>query len=150
MIFIELFKLTLHCSFKNTNQMKKVQIILFFLFIGISSMAQTSSSETNTFAIPYETIEIKPEFEGGYIGFVKFIGANFRLPEVESMSGAVKVTFVIDTSGKIGNIKIISDLGEGTGEEAVRVLKTCPLWTPGLQDGIKVNVAMKMPINIKI
>ena len=130
--------------------MKKIILIVFLLYIISKVNSQTSSYDDNQYAFPYESIEVKPEFEGGYIGFVKFVGASFRLPEVDSMSGAVKVSFVIDTAGKIVNIKVLSDLGEGTGDEAIRVLKTCPLWKPGIQDGKVVPVAMKMPINIKI
>lgn len=130
--------------------MKKLLFFVFLITFFCKVDAQTSSYQANQYAFPYESIEVKPEFEGGYIGFVKYIGANFRLPDVESMSGAVKVSFVIDNTGQVVNIKVISDLGEGTGEEAIRVLKTCPLWKPGVQDGKTVPVAMKMPINIKI
>lgn len=130
--------------------MKRLLFLVFLIYFTSSSFAQNAVSSYGKFPLPYETVEIKPEFDGGYIGFVKYIAANFVLPEVESLSGAVKVSFIIDTDGKIGNIQVLSDLGEGTGEEAIRVLKSCPLWSPGMQDGAKVNVVMKMPINLKI
>ena len=117
-----------------------------------NSFAQDSVYEAPSLgaAMPYETVEVKPEFGGGYMAFVKYIASNFVLPDVESLSGAVKVSFVIGTNGKLDNIKIIEDLGEGTGAEAIRVLKACPIWTPGEQEGKKVKVLMQMPINLKI
>ncbi len=131
-------------------------IKIIFLLIALFSLQNISAQDavyqapSLGSALPYETVEVKPEYNGGYIAFVKFIASNFVLPEVDSLSGAVKVTFVIDTNGKIDNIKVIQDLGEGTGEEAVRVLKTCPNWTPGEQEGKKVKVLMNIPINLKI
>jgi periplasmic protein TonB len=125
-------------------------LIAFFSLQNISAQDAVYQAPSLGAALPYETVEVKPQYDGGYIAFVKYIAANFVLPEVESLSGAVKVTFVIDTNGKIDNIKVIQDLGEGTGEEAVRVLKTCPNWTPGEQEGKKVKVLMNMPINLKI
>ncbi len=128
-------------------------IFIFLAFFSIQFViAQDAIYEAPSLgpAIAYETVEVKPEFDGGYIAFVKFVASNFVLPEVESLSGAVKVSFVIGTNGKIDNIKVIQDLGEGTGEEAIRVLKSCPNWTPGEQEGKKVKVLVKMPINLKI
>ncbi len=132
--------------------MKTFILLLLTVFTIQSVVAQDAVYEAPSLgaAIAYETVEVKPEFDGGYIAFVKFVASNFVLPEVESLSGVVKVSFVIGTNGKIDNIKIIQDLGDGTGDEAVRVLKSCPNWTPGEQEGKKVKVFMTMPINLKI
>lgn len=132
--------------------MKTFILLLLTVFTFQSVVAQDAVYEAPSLgaAIAYETVEVKPEFDGGYIAFVKFVASNFVLPEVESLSGVVKVSFVIGTNGKIDNIKIIQDLGDGTGDEAVRVLKSCPNWTPGEQEGKKVKVFMTMPINLKI
>lgn len=132
--------------------MTKFIFIVLTFFVAQSVVAQDAVYEAPSLgpAFAYETVEVKPEFDGGYIAFVKFVASNFVLPEVESLSGAVKVSFVIGIDGKIDNIKVIKDLGEGTGEEAIRVLKSCPTWTPGEQEGKKVKVLVNMPINLKI
>jgi periplasmic protein TonB len=132
--------------------MTKFVFIVLTFFAMQSVVAQDAVYEAPSLgpAFAYETVEVKPEFDGGYIAFVKFVASNFVLPEVESLSGAVKVSFIIGIDGKIDNIKVIQDLGEGTGEEAIRVLKSCPTWTPGEQEGKKVKVLVNMPINLKI
>lgn len=132
--------------------MAKFIFIVLTFFAVQSVVAQDAVYETPSLgpAFAYETVEVKPEFDGGYIAFVKFVASNYVLPEVESLSGVVKVSFVIGINGKIDNIKVIKDLGEGTGEEAIRVLKSCPTWTPGEQEGKKVKVLVNMPINLKI
>ena len=42
------------------------------------------------------------------------------------------------------------DIGFGTGAEAIRVLKKCPKWKPGEQNGKPVRVLYSLPISVQI
>ena len=64
------------------------------------------------------------------------------------MSGKVYVTFVVEKDGSLTDIKVIRDIGFGTGKEAIRVLKSSPKWTPGEKNGKKVRVLYSIPITI--
>jgi protein TonB len=44
---------------------------------------------------------------------------------------------------------VLRDLGYGTGEEAIRVLKASPKWVPGEQNGQPVRVHFALPIALK-
>lgn len=94
-------------------------------------------------------IEVKPDFPGGLAKFYKFIGNNYRTPEEEGLSGNVFVTFVVEKDGSLTDIKVVRDIGFGTGKEAIRVLKSCPKWNPGEQNGKKVRVLYSLPITIQ-
>ncbi|MFC6876682.1 energy transducer TonB [Flavobacterium myungsuense] len=94
-------------------------------------------------------IEVKPDFPGGMEKFYKFVGKNYQTPEEEGLKGKVFVSFVVEKDGSLTDIKVIRDIGYGTGKEAVRVLKSCPKWTPGEQNGKKVRVLYSLPINIQ-
>lgn len=98
-------------------------------------------------AAKVETVDGK-NIPGGMNAFYKFINENYRQPDVEGLKGKVIISFVIDIDGKIVDIKVLKDIGYGTGKEAIRVLKLCPKWTPGKQDGKPVRVAYTLPINI--
>jgi hypothetical protein len=93
-------------------------------------------------------IDVKPEFPGGMDAFYQFIGKNYNCPKVERLAGKVYVTFVIEKDGSIDEIKVLRDIGYGTGKEAIRVLELCPKWTPGEQNGKKVRCLYSIPINI--
>ncbi|MBP2283261.1 protein TonB [Flavobacterium sp. CG_23.5] len=93
-------------------------------------------------------IEVKPDFPGGIDKFYKFVGSNFQPPE-EGSGGKVYVTFVVEKDGSLTDIKVIRDIGYGTGKEAIRVLKKCPKWSPGEQNGKKVRVLYSLPITIQ-
>ena len=94
-------------------------------------------------------IEVKPDFPGGMAKFYKFVGNNYRTPEEEGLAGKVYVTFVVEKDGSLTDIKVVRDIGFGTGIEAIRVLKSCPKWNPGEQNGKKVRVLYSLPITIQ-
>jgi protein TonB len=94
-------------------------------------------------------IEVKPDFPGGLEKFYKFIGKNFQVPEEDGLKGKIFVTFVVEKDGSLTDIKVVRDIGYGTGKEAIRVLKSCPKWNPGEQNGKKVRVLYSLPISIQ-
>jgi periplasmic protein TonB len=65
------------------------------------------------------------------------------------LKGKVYVTFVVEKDGSLTDIKVLRDIGYGTGKEAIRVLSKCPKWMPGEQNGKKVRVLYSLPITIQ-
>jgi protein TonB len=94
-------------------------------------------------------IEVKPDFPGGINKFYKFVGDNYQTPEEDGLKGKVYVTFVVEKDGSLTDIKVIRDIGYGTGKEAIRVLKKSPRWAPGVQNGKPVRVLYSLPITIQ-
>ncbi|HEY4618758.1 MAG TPA: energy transducer TonB, partial [Flavobacterium sp.] len=94
-------------------------------------------------------IEVKPEFPGGMDKFYGYVAKNYRAPEEEGLKGKVYVTFVVEKDGSLTDIKVLRDIGYGTGKEAIRVLKSCPRWNPGVQNGKPVRVLYSLPITIQ-
>jgi protein TonB len=94
-------------------------------------------------------IEQKPDFPGGMEKFNVFVAKNYQAPEEEGLKGKVYVTFVVEKDGSLTDIKVLRDIGYGTGAEAIRVLKKCPKWTPGEQNGKKVRCTFSLPISIQ-
>lgn len=93
-------------------------------------------------------IEVQPEFPGGIQKFYAFVGKNYQMPEEEGLKGKVYVSFVVEKNGELTDIKVLRDIGYGTGKEAIRVLKSCPKWTPAEQNGKKVRCAYTLPISL--
>jgi hypothetical protein len=91
----------------------------------------------------------KPDFPGGISEFYKFVGNNFKTSEQPNLKGKVYITFIIEKDGSLSDIKNIRDIGFGTGDEAIRVLKICPKWIPGKMNGVPVRVMYSLPITIQ-
>ena len=99
----------------------------------------------------YTAVEVKPEYPGGIAAFYKFVQKNFRTPEVDQdVNGRVIVNFVVEKDGSLTDIKVVRDLGFGTGKEAIRLLKSAPKWKPGIQNGNPVRVLYSLPIMVNI
>ena len=64
----------------------------------------------------------------------------------EGIQGRVYVTFVVETDGTITDIRVLRGIGGGCDEEAVRVVKTMPKWTSGVQREQAVRVQFNLPI----
>ncbi|HEX8563536.1 MAG TPA: energy transducer TonB [Flavobacterium sp.] len=94
-------------------------------------------------------IEVKPVFPGGMDKFYKYVGSNYNVPDEPGLKGKVIVSFVVEKDGSLTDIKVLRDLGYGTKEEAIRVLKKSPRWNPGEQNGKKVRVQYSLPITIQ-
>ncbi len=94
-------------------------------------------------------IEQKPEFPGGIDKFYSYVGKNYQTPEEDGLKGKVYVSFVVEKDGSLTDVKVIRDIGYGTGKEAIRVLKSCPRWLPGEQNGKKVRCTYTLPISIE-
>ena len=62
------------------------------------------------------------------------------------IEGKVYVGFIVEKDGSLSNIRVFRGIGGGCDEEAVRVLKASPKWTPGKQRGKAVRQKMTIPI----
>jgi TonB family protein len=103
--------------------------------------------------IAYWMVETLPTFPGGPSGFGQFLGQNIVYPILarqNNTQGRVIITFVLDADGKPTDIKVVRGIGSGCDEEAVRVLKLSPLWTPGLVDNKPVRVQYSVPISFSL
>lgn len=97
-------------------------------------------------------LETIPTFPAGMDAFYQFVAENFEFSEEASkmkLAGKVYLTFMIEKDGSLSEFRILRDMGYGTGEEAVRVLKLCPKWIPGTIDGKPARVQYSLPINFQ-
>ena len=108
---------------------------------------------TSTKDTVYQIAEEMPEFPGGVEALMDFVGKNVKYPEEakeKEISGRVFVSFVIEKDGSVSNVKVLRGIGGGCDEEAIRVIKAMPKWTPGKQKGKPVRVNYQIPINFKL
>jgi len=98
-------------------------------------------------------VENMPEFPGGEAAMYKFIGKNIDYPRMakeSGISGRVFVTFVVERDGSVTDVQILRGIGGGCDEEAVRVIRAMPRWSPGKQRGKPVRVQYRMPIKFTL
>lgn len=133
----------------------------------VSPKGYTALQEVTVFAYgPVLTIEKKedkvfsflaltkqPSFPGGMDNLFHYIAKSVKYPEEalkNNIQGKVFLSFIVETSGQITNVKVERALGGGTDEEAVRLLEASPKWDPGYVDNTPVRVKYNLPIGFKL
>lgn len=94
-----------------------------------------------------------PDFKGGIKSFLEYVGRNYKYPkeaQVQGISGKVIVSFVVEKDGSLTDFKLLRDLGAGTGEEALRVVKASKKWIPGHEHGIPLRVVYTLPLALNM
>ncbi len=110
---------------------------------------EEEAEETQIFTV----VESMPTFPGGDAARIKYLNSNIKYPTIareSGIQGRVFVTFVVETDGRVTDVKILRGIGGGCDEEAVRVIKNMPKWVPGKQRGKSVRVQFNMPILFKL
>jgi len=101
----------------------------------------------------FSETEILPEPPESIDEFRKWIGENYQYPQAAidaGVKGTIRTNFVIEKDGSLSDIKIVEDIGHGTGEAAVELLKKSPRWKPAIQNGRKVRYEFTLPIRLDL
>lgn len=118
-------------------------------FTRVEVKEEVEEAEEEVFLV----VEEDPEFPGGLDALSKFIADNIKYPQLakeNNITGKVFVSFVVEKDGRVGQVKILRDIGGGCGNEAVRVVKMMPKWKPGKQRGKAVRTQYNLPVNFDL
>lgn len=101
----------------------------------------------------FTMVDNQPLPVGGIKSFYEYISNHLEYPtqaKERGIEGKVFIQFVVDNTGKLTEVKAVKGIGAGCDEEAVRVIKVAPVWTPGNVGGTNVGVRMILPITYKL
>lgn len=116
----------------------------------IVAIAEEEEEEEETI---FTVVEESAMFPGGQEELMKYISENLIYPQQAREAGTqglVFVTFVVEKDGSLTDIRILRDLGNGCGEEAVRIVKTMPKWIPAKQRGKEVKMQYNLPVKFTL
>lgn len=154
-------------SGKQNNQAVPVRIELPIRFIVPVPKAKPAQSEsTNVIpattslqnpakdSIPvYKVVERMPSFPEGQAALLRYLAQNLEYPRIAKENGVygmVVVQMIVERDGSLSNVRAIKGIGAGCDEEAERVVRSMPKWTPGFQNGEPVRVQFNLPIRYKL
>ena len=101
----------------------------------------------------FTVVEVMPEFPGGQGALLKFLATNVRYPESavkNGIEGRVSCSFVVGKHGAISEAEVIRGVSPELNEEALRVINSMPVWSPGKQRGKVVNVKYTVPVTFRL
>jgi protein TonB len=102
---------------------------------------------------PFLLVEEMPQFPGGDEALLKFLSQNLHYPaeaKETNITGTVYIYFVVEPDGSISSLKVKRGIGAGCDEEALRVVRLMPVWSPGKQRGMPVRVQFTLPVKFTL
>lgn len=121
--------------------------------VPITDPAMLKELEEAAKDIPDMASETPPQFPGGDNEFVHFLQRNISYPELErdnDIQGKVHVRFIVTETGAIDSVVVVKGVSPGLDNEAVRIIKMMPRFTPGTYAGKPIRVYFNMPIVFKL
>ena len=98
--------------------------------------------------------ETMPSFMGGDLSvFRNWVQKQLNYPPIameNGIQGKVITQFVVEKDGRLTNIQVLSTPDRSLTEEAVRVLKLSPRWSPGKQRNQPVRIKYTLPVEFRI
>jgi TonB family protein len=85
--------------------------------------------------------------------FYKYIAKKLKYPAQArriGVEGRVFVEFIVQTDGSITDANVIRGIGAGCDEEALKVIKDSPKWTPAKNKGVAVKQRLVLPISFAL
>ncbi len=101
----------------------------------------------------FRSVEQMPQFPGGEAALLKYLQSHINYPPMaaeNNVQGRVVVQFVVDKTGKVGEVKIVRSVDKDLDKEAARVCASLPKFTPGRQNGQAVSVWYTLPVTFKL
>ena len=140
-----------------------VCIAFFLTILFCSNKAHAQADSIRQAAIsadsaghPYTAVEIQAKFDGGPEAWAKFLSKNIKTGTPVN-NGAppgryvVLVSFLVDTTGKVSDVRIEKDPGYGCGDDVLRIFqKKTPKWLPAIKDGQKVLYRQRQMITYEV
>jgi TonB family protein len=160
-----LLKRRLHMMNKPKRPLKTgialLSTIMAIVFVVAACSTPASDDQINEITKPeiepiedvFTVVEIMPEYPGGMDSLGAFLGRNIKYPvsaKEAGISGTVFVNFIIEKDGSIGEVKTLRGISTDCDNEASRVVRLMPNWTPGKQRGENVRVSFNLPIRFKL
>ena len=98
--------------------------------------------------------EVAAEYPGGTPALMRFLSTKVKYPkeaEKRGEQGKAYVQFVVKSDGNVDYVQIAKTSGSKVlDDEAMRVVKSMPRWTPAKQDGENVSSMLTLPVAFKL
>lgn len=98
----------------------------------------------------YVMVQVMPEFPGGVDSMKVFINSNMNYEKIattKTTDELARIEFVIEKDGSMSNLAILKTSGnKAFDNEAMRVVRTMPEWSPGVLEGKLVRTKIIIPV----
>lgn len=101
----------------------------------------------------FDVLDTPPSPIGGLEAWQRYLSLNLTYPtsaRMKGIQGTVLVSFIVNTDGTVDGVELVQGIGGGCDEEAIRIIKGSPRWTPGMMNGQAVRTRMRLPLSFRL
>ncbi len=95
-----------------------------------------------------DMVDEMPQFPGGDEALMEYIHTNTS--KYRDIQSRVIVQFIVDTDGALTNVKVLRSADPWLDEQALRIIRDMPRWTPGRHKGRAVPVCYVVPVAFRL
>lgn len=119
-----------------------------------AATTRSNARDTTNYKRVFNTTEVNslPRFTG-LSDINQFMEANLVYPDsakARKIEGRVITQFVVDESGKVTDISVVSSPSPLLSAAAINAVRKMPTWIPGEKNGKSVKVSYVLPISFKL
>lgn len=118
----------------------------------LPAMEGQDPSQENTMVF-FDEQDTPPVPVGGLATWQRHLSENLTYPtsaRMRGIQGDVVVSFIVNTDGTVTEVKLVRGIGGGCDEEALRIIKSSPRWSPGMIKGKAVRTRMTLPTKFRL
>lgn len=139
------------------NLLKYLVTLPFILLLGLMMCCEpdkTTKAENVDNEQAFEMVDEQASFQGGGpAGFMQWIQANLVYPadaKEKGITGRVVLQFTVNSSGEVGDAKVIVSASPSLDSETIRVLQLSPKWEPAKISGKPVKQLLVLPVTFAL
>ena len=133
--------------------MVRASMLLFFFVTTLHSLSAQCPEDSLIDQEVFTQVDSLPQFPGGEEKLKEYIEQNFDYSNVSTENDKVNtlhLNFVVQQNGMISSVRITKGVNASINREGIRLVKSMPLWKPGMKQGKKVNTSYNLPIKLKV
>jgi TonB family protein len=91
--------------------------------------------------------------EGGRKAYKTYLVNSMKYPQMaieNKIEGKVTIQFVVDTSGLLGDFRVIKGIGFGCDQEVIRLIKEGPKWSATKRNDVPLKSKVKVRLKFKL
>jgi protein TonB len=135
--------------------MRKLLVASLLLFTVCLHAQNSNFTDTRKPFVKNDTVYVEAGFPGGNVEWIKYLEHNLHSETAAKHKAppgnyTVTVSFLVDKTGKVVQVKALNDPGYGTAEDAIKVIEHCPDWLPATINGKRVFYRQKQNFTYQV
>jgi periplasmic protein TonB len=126
-----------------------VVLVAVMLPFSVLSLKAQENKANQGKEMVFTKVDKMPLFNGKEASeFNSWVTKEIKYPEQaikQKIIGCVTLSFVVEKDGTVSDVKVLRSV-PFLDDEALRVVKSSPKWTPGYKDNIPVRVSFVLPV----